>query len=75
MKLSITELFLIGLAITLCFLLYEKNSDLDYSKETIFIQGEAISKQQALINHQSRYIHLLEANEQRHYSPVRKFPL
>ena len=75
MRLSITELFLCGAIFLLCFLVYKNGSELNYAKETILIQGEAITKQQALINHQIRYIHMLEANEQNNYNPVHKLPL
>lgn len=61
MKFSLGEVvMLIGL-ILLVILTYNQKNQLEYAIETIQIQDEAIYKQQELINHQIRYIGLMES--------------
>jgi predicted histidine transporter YuiF (NhaC family) len=60
-KFSLGEVvMLIGL-ILLVILTYNQKNQLEYAIETIQIQDEAIYKQQELINHQIRYIGLMES--------------
>lgn len=60
MKFSFGEvLVLISIAL-LAITAYDQYQKLEFAKDTIFIQGEAIQKQQELINHQIRYINFIE---------------
>jgi predicted histidine transporter YuiF (NhaC family) len=51
---------LIGLAL-LAITAYNQHNQLEYAKDTIQTQHEAINKQQELINHQIRYIGIMES--------------
>ena len=55
---------------------YNQYSQLKYAKDTIQIQHEAISKQQELIDHQVRYISLIEPQVvNRQSNPIYRGPL
>ncbi len=61
MKFSFGEVvMLIGLAL-LAITAYNQYNQLEYAKDTIQTQHEAINKQQELINHQIRYIGIMES--------------
>lgn len=60
MKFSFAEVVIIICLVLLAFTAYDQYDKLQYAKETILIQNEAILKQQELINHQTRYIGFIE---------------
>lgn len=63
MKFSFGEVvMLIGLAL-LAITAYNQHNKLEFAKDTIRIQDEAIRKQQELINHQVRYIGFMESQQ------------
>ena len=65
---------LIGLAL-LAITAYNQYNDLQFAKDTIQIQDEAIRKQQELINHQVRYIGLMESRAvNSHQNPIYRGP-
>lgn len=76
MKFSFGEVvMLIGLGL-LAIAAYNQYSQLKYAKDTIQIQHKAISKQQELIDHQVRYISLIESQVvNRQSNPVYRGPL
>lgn len=66
---------LIGLAL-LAITAYNQHNQLQFAKDTIQVQDEAIRKQQELINHQVRYIGLMESRAvNSRQSPIYKGPL
>ena len=76
MKFSFGEVaMLIGLAL-LGITAYNQYNQLQYAKETIQTQHEAINKQQELINHQIRYIGLMESQTfNSRQNPIYRGPL
>lgn len=66
---------LIGIAL-LAITAYNQHQKLEYARETIIIQDEAIAKQQELINHQIRYISYFEMQKpSRTDRPIYRGPL
>ena len=76
MKFSFGEVaMLIGIAL-LAITAYNQYQKLEYARETIQVQDEAIRKQQELINHQIRYISYFETQQaSRNNSPIYRGPL
>ena len=76
MKFSFGEVvMLIGMAL-LAITAYNQHKKLEYARETIEIQDEAIHKQQELINHQTRYISFFEMQRpKRIESPIYRGPI
>lgn len=76
MKFSFGEVaMLIGIAL-LAITAYNQHQKLEYARETIVLQDEAIKKQQELINHQVRYISYFEMQKaSRNNSPIYRGPL
>ncbi len=76
MKFSFGEVaMLIGIAL-LAITAYNQHQKLEYARETIIIQDEAIAKQQELINHQIRYISYFEMQKSsRTDRPIYRGPL
>lgn len=76
MKFSFGEVvMLIGIAL-LAITAYNQYQKLEYARETIAIQDEAINKQQDLINHQIRYISYFEMQKaNRIDNPIYRGPL
>ena len=76
MKFSFGEVVMfVGIAL-LAITAYNQYKKLEYARETIAIQEEAIYKQQELINHQIRYISYFEMQQsQRTESPIYRGPL
>jgi len=65
---------LIGLAL-LAITAYNQHNQLQFAKDTIQVQDEAIRKQQDLINHQVRYIGLMESRTANSFqSPIYRGP-
>lgn len=66
---------LIGIAL-LAITAYNQHQKLEYARETICVQDEAIKKQQELINHQIRYISYFEMQKtNRIDNPIYRGPL
>lgn len=61
MKCSFLELSIIISLTLLCYLCYNQYNKIEYAKETIDIQHNAILKQQELIDHQKRYITFIQS--------------
>jgi hypothetical protein len=58
------------------FFLYRTNEKLEYTKETVEIQDEAIRKQQELIDFQVYYIETIKSSGHRpQQNPPRVFPI
>lgn len=76
MKFSFGEVaMLIGIAL-LAITAYNQYQKLEYARETIQVQDEAIRKQQELINHQIRYISFFESQRvNASNSPIYRGPL
>lgn len=76
MKFSFGEVaMLIGIAL-LAITAYNQYQKLEYARETIQVQDEAIRKQQELINHQIRYISFFESQGvNARNSPIYRGPL
>jgi len=76
MKLSIVEIILIICIFLLMFFLYRTNEKLEYATETVKIQGEAIRKQQKLIDFQIYYIDTIKSERIRPQNNLPKvFPI
>ena len=60
MNLSFSEVVILICLILLALVAYNKHDELEYAKETILLQNEAILKQKELIRHQIRYISIIE---------------
>ena len=76
MKFSFAEVvMLVGLSL-LAITAYNQHKKLEYARETIMIQDEAIRKQQELINHQIRYISYFEMQKfNKPDNPIYRGPL
>lgn len=72
MEITKSHLIFFFIFLFFCFLFYNQHLDLKYAQDTVRIQDNAITKQQSLINHQKRYIHLLESYES--YKSEKSFP-
>lgn len=76
MKFSFGEVVMfVGIAL-LAITAYNQYKKLEYARETIAIQDEAIHKQQELINHQIRYISYFEMQKSKRIeSPIYRGPI
>lgn len=76
MKFSFGEVVMLVSIALLAITAYNQHQKLEYARETIEIQDEAIRKQQQLINHQIRYISYFETQKpHRVDDPIYRGPL
>lgn len=76
MKFSFGEVFMFISIALLAFALFDQYQKLEFAKDTVSIQNEAIQKQRELINHQIRYIDFMERDALRSTnSPIFRGPL
>lgn len=76
MKFSFGEVVMLIGIVLLAITAYDQHQKLEYARETIVIQDEAIAKQQELISHQIRYISYFEMQKSTGTnSPIYRAPL
>ena len=67
---SFFKVVLILLACFVTWKFYEQSERIKYLEETIYIQNEAIERQNLLIQYQKYYFNFIERNRTQHYNPI-----